>query len=140
MLPYRNKKTVKYCWKFSDFGVSWEQKDSIFSPKGLWTYLSWLTDLTLAFLAVRLFNLLGLVRGILQKECRTLLLTSKLGEFEWNWKKEILILNEHNLFFIWGYKSAFSFEMLANWCFTHEILEGFNAIVTKIVFSAAMGL
>ena len=79
MLPYRN---LIYCETFSDFGVSWEQKDSIFSPKGLWTYLSWLTDLTLAFLAVRLFNLLGLAGGILQKECQTLLLTSKMGEFE----------------------------------------------------------
>ena len=58
------------------------QKDSIFSPKGLRTYLSWLTDPTLAFLAVILFNLLSLVGGILQKECRTLLLTSKMDESE----------------------------------------------------------
>ena len=59
-----------------------EQKDSTFPPKGLWTYLSWLTEPTLAFLAVRLFNLPSLVGGILQKECRTLLLTTKMGEFE----------------------------------------------------------
>ena len=36
----------------------------------------------LGILAVRLFNLLSLVGGILQKECQTLLLTSKMGEFE----------------------------------------------------------
>ena len=53
----------------STFGVPWEQKDSIFSPKGLWTYLSWLIDPTLAFLVLRLFNLLSLVGGILQEEC-----------------------------------------------------------------------
>ena len=40
------------------------------------------TDPTLAFLAVRSFNLLSLVGRILQKECQTLLLTSKMGEFE----------------------------------------------------------
>ena len=55
-----------------------------FNPfsQGLWTYLSWLTDPTLALLVVRSFNLLSLVGGILQEECRTLLLTNKMSEYE----------------------------------------------------------
>ena len=60
---------------FSDFGVMGTKR------KELWTYLSWLTDLTLAFLVVTLFNSLSLVGGTLQEECPTLLLTTKMSEF-----------------------------------------------------------
>ena len=84
-LPCRNKKID--CETFSEFGVPWEQKYLIFSPMGLWTYLSWITDPTLALLVVRLLIYFLLVGGILKEECPTLLLTRKISEFEGYWKK-----------------------------------------------------